>query len=106
MQKVRNPYLEAHVFLSHEQTDCRLPDYLRENVHTRDREAENSQPERPGIMASLIRWTAENAPRHRLDRPMAKAVSRAMEEAGIRPSQRARKVGDYQLDELLFEDLA
>ena len=26
-----------------------------------------------------------------------------MEEAGIRPSQRVRKVSDYQLDELLFE---
>ena len=34
---------------------------------------------------------------------MAKAVSRAMQEAGIRPSQRARRVGDYRLDELLFE---
>ena len=34
---------------------------------------------------------------------MAKAVSRAMQEAGIRPSQRKHRVGDYRLDALLFE---
>ena len=34
---------------------------------------------------------------------MAKALSRAMPEAGIRPSQRARRVGDYRLDELLLD---
>ena len=50
-----------------------------------------------------MRWTAESAPRFRIDRPIAKALTRAMEEAGIRPSQRARKVGDYKLDELLYE---
>ncbi len=39
MQKVRQPFLEAHVFLSHEAADCRLPEYLRGNVHVRDRAA-------------------------------------------------------------------
>ena len=34
---------------------------------------------------------------------MAKALSRAMQEAGIRRSQRSKRVGDYRLDELLFE---
>ena len=92
MQKVRAPYLEAVVFLSHENVDCRLPADLRSRVRTRR-----------DLLAGLTRWTAENPPRHRLDRPVAKAVSRAMEEAGIRPSQRARRVGDYQIDELLFE---
>ena len=56
-----------------------------------------------GIIDALTRWSADNPPRSRIDRPIAKALTRAMEEAGIRPSQRARKVGDYRLDELLFE---
>jgi len=110
MQKIRSPFLEAHVFLSHEKNDCRLPEHLRRNVHTRDREAEDEpgsgtggETDRPGIMAALMSFSAATAPRTRLDRPMAKAVSRAMEEAGIRPSQRVRRVGDYELEELLFE---
>ncbi len=39
---------------------------------------------------------AEN-PRGTFDSPMAKAVSRALEQIGIRPSQRSRRVGDYEL---------
>jgi hypothetical protein len=103
LQKSRSPFLEAHVFLSHEDLDCRLAEYLRDRVHLRDRPAADGQPERPGIVAALTRWSADSPPRMRLDRPMAKAVSRAMEEAGIRPSQRSRRVGDYTLEELLLE---
>src|SRR5690606_36229884 len=100
------PFLEAQVFLSHEQNDCRLPENLRRNVHMRDREAEDrpgGDAERGGIMAALMTFSAATAPPVRLDRPIAKAISRAMEEAGIRPSQRVRRVGDYELESLLFE---
>ena len=103
MKKVRSPFLEAHIFLSHESNSCQLPANLRESVHVLDREAEDGEDERPGILAALTRWNAANAPRQRLDRPIAKAVTRAMDEAGIRPSKRARKIGDYQLEKLLFE---
>ena len=34
---------------------------------------------------------------------MAKVVSQAMEQAGIRPSQRHRKVSDYVLEQLIGE---
>ena len=100
-RKVASPFLEAHVFLSGEDVDCRLPGDLRERVHLRDRGS--GREERPGIVAALTRHGAGAPPRTRPDRPMAKAISRAMQEAGIRPSQRARRVGDYRLDELLFE---
>ena len=99
--KVRAPFLEAHVFLSHPDVDCRVVDVLRDRVHLRD--AGTGRDERPGIVAALTRWSAGTPPRTRLDRPVAKAVTRAMEEAGIRRSQRARRVGDYRLDELLVE---
>ena len=100
-RKVASPFLEAHVFLSGEDVDCRLPGDLRERVHLRDRGS--GREERPGIIVALTRQGAGAPPRTRPDRPMAKAISRAMQEAGIRPSQRARRVGDYRLDELLFE---
>jgi serine/threonine protein kinase len=37
------------------------------------------------------------------DRPTAKLVAQAFEQAGIRPSQRSRKVSDYVLDRLINE---
>ena len=100
-RKATAPFLEAHVFLSHEDVDCRIRQDLRERVHLRD--TGTGRDERPGIVAALTRHSAGTPVRTRPDRPMAKAVSRAMQEAGIRPSQRARRVGDYRLDELLLE---
>lgn len=38
-----------------------------------------------------------------MDRPTAGAISRAMEQAGIRPSQKSRRVGDQVLGQLLFD---
>ena len=100
-KKAATPFLEAHVFLSHEDVDCRLTEDLRGHVHRRD--TGTGRKERPGIVAALTRHSAGAPPRARIDRPMAKAVSRAMQEAGIRPSQRAHRVGDYRLDALVFE---
>ena len=96
-----SPFLEAHVFLSHEDVDCRVAEDLRDWVHLRDTGA--GRDERPGIVAALTRHSIGTPVRTQPDRPTAKAVSRAMQEAGIRPSQRARRVGDYRLDELLLE---
>lgn len=103
LQKERSPYLDALVFLSHENAVSRLPDYLRGRVHLRDRPAQGERPERPGIFGALTRLPPGEPPRNRIDRPMAKAISRAMEQAGIRPSQRTRQVGDWVLEELLLE---
>ena len=41
--------------------------------------------------------------RRRIDKPMAKRIAQALEQAGVRPSQRTRKVGDLELKELLDE---
>ena len=98
MRTARSPFLEAHVFLSHESGDCRLPPELRDRVHLRD--AGTGRAERPGIVAALTRGTPAG---RRCDRPLARALRRAMEEAGVRRSQRSRRVGDYRLDELLLE---
>lgn len=100
-RKTPAPFLEAQVFLSHEDVDCRLTKDLRDRVHLRD--SGSGRKERPGIVAALTRHSAGTVLRTRPDRPMAKAISRAMQEAGIRPSQSARRVGDYRLRELLLE---
>jgi serine/threonine protein kinase len=103
MKQARMPFLEAFVFLSAQDNRIRLPEHVAAAVHMRDREDPAERSTGRGIMDALTRWPADNPPRHRNDRPIAKALTRAMEEAGIRPSQRARKVGDYRLDTLLFE---
>jgi serine/threonine protein kinase/predicted transcriptional regulator len=103
------PYLKPLVFLSHPSLQLKLAGAARQGVHLRDREASSSgevtTPARPGIVAALTRFDpspAFQAGRVRVYPPVGRAVARSLEEAGIRPSQRARRVGDYQLDELLF----
>lgn len=103
VKQIRLPFLEARVFLSAEDNRLCLPEHVASLVHLRDHDAPDERNTGRGIIDALTRWNADNPPRQRIDRPIAKALTRAMEEAGIRPSQRARKVGDYRLDRLLFE---
>ena len=41
-----------------------------------------------------------------IDRRLSQAISRAIDQAGIRPSQRAHRVSDYRLERLLGETAA
>ena len=91
----RLPYIEPLVFLSNPSLRCKLSGAARQGVWLRD-----------GILPALTRVDLNElyqAGKTRIDRPMAKKVSRAIEAAGIRPTQRARQVGDYQLVQLLFD---
>ncbi len=85
------PFINTLVFLSAEQVVNKLQGPARLNVCTRKQ-----------VRAELTHidqhWTHK-----KLDRPTSKAVARALEEAGIKESLRARRVGLYQLDELLDE---
>lgn len=92
-RNVRPPYVEPLVFLSNPGLQMRLSGTARQGVHTRDT-----------IMNALLRFEASDLVRTgkvRLDRPTAKAVSRALEEAGVRPTQRIKRAGDFVLDSLL-----
>jgi serine/threonine protein kinase len=92
----RLPFVQPLVFLSASDLVCRLPDSARQHVWLPDTER------RPGIVHALTYLTPqEHARRKRVDRPAAKAVIAALEEAGIRPTQRRRRVGDYELGDLL-----
>lgn len=104
--KGRLPFIEVLAFCSAEQLQCNLTGNARYKVCLRDREATAEKPQRQGIMAALMRRECPGLdphPKGRVDKPIAKAVSQAMEQAGIRPSQKSRKVSDFVLNNLLME---
>src|SRR4051794_8792867 len=95
--KVKVPWLDALVFLSADEVQCDLTGPARHRVCLKDRPAGENRPERKGILAALLNRDCPGVDpdlRSPIDTPVAKALSRAMEQAGIRPSQRARRVGD------------
>jgi len=105
-QKIRVPYLDPLVFCSHDTLQCRLQGVDRYRICLRDREKTADRPATPGIIAAVKSRAVEGLFDNfelLVDRPTASALSRGMEQAGIRPSQRSRRVGDYVLGELLFE---
>ena len=106
LAKVKVPWLDALVFLSADEVQCELTGAARNRVCLKDRPAEGERPERKGIIAALLNRDCQGVDpdlRSTIDTPVAKALSRAVEQAGIRPSQRARRVGDYVLGELLAD---
>jgi hypothetical protein len=105
-KKAPLPFIEALVFCSDANLRCELEGNARFRICLRDREAVGETQARPGIMAALQRRECpglEPQPKGIHDRPMAKLVSQAMDQAGIRPSQRHRKVSDYVLEQLVGE---
>lgn len=96
----RLPFIEALVFCSAPGLQSKLKGNATYHVCLRDTKS------KPGIMAALKSRHCpglSEKPRGTFNRPMAKAVSRALEQAGIRPSHRSRRVGDYELKDLLDE---
>ena len=100
------PFIEAIVFCSAPELRCELQGNARYHVCLRDVAAAGDKPARPGIMAAIKRRECDGLdpnPRGTHDRPTGKMVAQAMEQSGIRPSQRSRKVSDYVLDSLIDE---
>jgi len=89
--KERIPFIDTLVFLSAENVVNKLQGPARLQVCTRK-----------NVIDALCQ--IDNDWKHRkLDRPASKAVARALEEAGTKESMRARRVGLYELGELLDE---
>lgn len=102
--KGRLPFIEALVFCSAPDLTCQLQGAARSRICLRDRPADGGQRARDGIMAAIMRRTCEGLagpPKGEHNRPMAKIVAQALDQAGIRPRQRNRKVGDYILEALV-----
>ena len=100
----RIPFVEALVFCSDPGLQCDLSGTATIRVCLRDRDAERERLERPGIMAAVKRRECPGLdpdPRGTHDRVMARVIGQAMEQAGVRPTQRT--VSDYQLERLIDE---
>jgi serine/threonine protein kinase len=98
----RAPWVEALVFLTTPGISVRLPDSERMRVCERE-----PRDKRPGILPALLQrdyYGNESARGPHIDVSVARRVAKALDEAGIRPSQRQRRVGDYVLQELIEEN--
>ncbi len=85
------PFINSVVFLSAKNVVNKLEGPARLGVCTRD------------TFLREVSHTDENWRHRRLDRPVSKMVSRALEEAGVKESVRVKTVGQYALKSLLDE---
>ena len=102
------PYIEPLVFLSAPDLKLELRDTAAYCVCLRDLEAAPRQPERPGILAAVRSRNCPGLPSKPgpfVDRPLAKVISQAVEQAGIPSGTRKRRVTDYLLERLIEEGL-
>ena len=101
-REVRTPFVEALVFCSDPSISIQLPESERMRVCAR---LPLDKP--PGIIPALLRREGTGAPPILgtvVDTPVARAIIKALEQAGIRHSQRERRVGDYVLKDLIEEN--
>lgn len=81
------PYLQPVIFLSAPDIDVQLDPSGRHYVCTRDLDAKDGKPGRPGIVAALTQASPDDRgskQRRVIDTPVANAISRALEQAGVR----------------------
>ena len=101
------PFVEPLVFLSAANLTMSLPYDAKHGVCLRDRSGEEGKSNRAGIMAAIMRRECQglrpmqDSRRSSYSRPIAKLISQAMEQAGIRASKKSRKVSDYVLDKVI-----
>jgi serine/threonine protein kinase len=106
-KKGQLPFVQALVFLSHPDVRPVLDRSARLGVCVRDAKQNQPAPRGlPGVVETLTRITASDRER-RSFRPLgardAELIARALEASGIRESRRHRRVGDYDLSELVDE---
>jgi serine/threonine protein kinase len=101
LKAIRAPFLTPVVFCATPGVKIRLAGAAALNVFERDRGTEETRER--GIVAKLTGAPDLASGGPRVDSAMARAVARAMEQAGVRESNRSRRVGDYELGDLLFE---
>jgi serine/threonine protein kinase len=105
LRSSRVPYIEPVIFLSAPGLRCELSGAARTGVYLRDNTEREGYPDITAVLMGASETTGRGtaSPPPRIDRRGSQAISRAVDQAGIRPSQRARRVGDYTLDRLLAE---
>ncbi|MBK5914701.1 BREX system serine/threonine kinase PglW [Rhodocyclus purpureus] len=97
--KIRLPFVEPLVFVSATALDFQLSGSAAAGVFRR------GQPRAPaddGIVGALAQGL-RGPLRHPVDHQQARAITRGLTEAGVRPSNKHRQVGDYELVKLIAE---
>lgn len=97
--KIRLPFVEPVIFLSSTSLNCRLQGLARAGVFLRGRPSHDKDD---GIVAAL-RTGLRNSDAPPVDAAQVRAISRGLEQCGIRQSNKHRQVGDYKLNKLITE---
>jgi serine/threonine protein kinase len=110
-RKDQPPWVTPLVFLSSSELDCRLHDIARTSVCGRDpnpaaplsQAAAVAPGHLPGIVAALKDPATIGLRGKAVNKPMSARIADALEQAGLKPSNQGRRVGDWELGELLDE---
>lgn len=97
--KIRLPFVEPAIFLSSTTLKSKLQGTAKTGTFLRGQPGSLGDD---GIVAALINGINAN-PSHNVDSQQARAIARGLAEAGIRPSNKHRQVGDYKLIKLIAE---
>jgi serine/threonine protein kinase len=97
--KIRLPFVEPAIFLSSSSLSCQLEGLARTATFQHGRPGTVDDPGIVGALANGITNRATTS----VDAAQARAIARGLAEAGIRPSNKHRQVGDYRLTKLLAE---
>lgn len=97
--KIRLPFVEPAIFLSSSSLSCRLEGIAKTATFQHGRPGNIDDPGIVGALANGI----TNRTNSTVDSQQARAIARGLAEAGIRPSNKHRQVGDYRLGKVLSE---
>lgn len=97
--KIRLPFVEPAIFLSSSSLACKLQGLAKSATFQHGQPGSLNDDGIVGALASGIANRGANA----VDAQQARAIARGLTEAGIRPSNKHRQVGDYKLGKLLAE---
>lgn len=97
--KIRLPFVEPAIFLSSSSLACQLEGLAKSATFQHGRPGSLDDPGIVGALTNGITTQATTA----VDATQARAIGRAVVEAGIRPSNKHRQVGDYKLTKLIAE---
>ena len=97
--KIRLPFVEPAIFLSSSSLSCQLEGLAKTATFQLGRPGTLDDPGIVGALANGI----TNRSAAMVDASQARAIARGLAEAGIRPSNKHRQVGDYRLGKLLTE---
>lgn len=97
--KVRLPFVEPAIFLSSTSLACKLEGLAKTATYQHGRPGSLDDPGIVGALSNGITTRASTP----VDAIQARAIGRAIVEAGIRPSNKHRQVGDYRLSKLVAE---